>query len=191
MYELVRNIFWAILTELLFVILAIILKDDKRKMTTVLIVGTILAGVVGFLTNSFTRAGNFFLTSPSSSSTDDTSSNYLALQSALDLVTTSSGGIYCQDISSNSCVNYSYGEATIHNNSPYDLILQNDQGCYFNSTQDISKQWDIYSGKQVTVICPLIYNSSENLYDMEITFIYPQSGSNQVREVTVISFQVK
>lgn len=48
MDDLGRNIFWAIFTELLFVVLAIVLKDDKRKMVTVLVIGTLLAGIIGF-----------------------------------------------------------------------------------------------------------------------------------------------
>lgn len=43
-----RNLFWAFLSELLFVILAIILKEDKSKVVTVLIIGTLISGAVGF-----------------------------------------------------------------------------------------------------------------------------------------------
>jgi len=48
MTELARNIFWSLLTEIIFVGLAVILRDDKRKMVSLLLVGTILAGVIGF-----------------------------------------------------------------------------------------------------------------------------------------------
>lgn len=61
MYELERNIFWAIFTELFFVILAIILKEDNRKMIIVLIFGTVLAGIIGFGKSIF--ASNSFIAS--------------------------------------------------------------------------------------------------------------------------------
>jgi hypothetical protein len=46
MVELGRNIFWALLSELLFIVLAFILKDDKRKVVIVLVIGTILSGII-------------------------------------------------------------------------------------------------------------------------------------------------
>lgn len=48
MEELGRNIFWAFFSEILFFILAIILKEDKRKVVIVLIVGTLISGAIGF-----------------------------------------------------------------------------------------------------------------------------------------------
>lgn len=44
-----RNIFWAFFTELQFIMLAIILREDKRKVIIVLTVGTLVAGCVGFI----------------------------------------------------------------------------------------------------------------------------------------------
>lgn len=77
-----RNIFWSFFTELLFVILAIALKEDKRKVVVVLIVGTLIAGTIGFggalisgLTNisfSFPETSN---NSPSSDTRDTTQIN--------------------------------------------------------------------------------------------------------------------
>lgn len=48
MDEIGRNIFWAILSELFFVFLAIILKENKQKSILVLVAGTIISGIVGF-----------------------------------------------------------------------------------------------------------------------------------------------
>lgn len=42
-----RAIFWAVFSELLFIFLAVIIKDEKRRIT-VLVVGTIISGVIGF-----------------------------------------------------------------------------------------------------------------------------------------------
>ena len=63
MDDLGRNIFWAFFTELLFVILAIVLKDDKRKVVTVLVFGTLIAGSV------------WFFLPPSNTVSDDTVNN--------------------------------------------------------------------------------------------------------------------
>lgn len=46
--ELGRNLFGSLLTEVLVILLAILVKDDKRKVVVVLGVGTVLAGIVGF-----------------------------------------------------------------------------------------------------------------------------------------------
>lgn len=48
MAELGRNIFWSLITEIIIVGLAIVLKDDKRKVVVALAVGTLLAGFIGF-----------------------------------------------------------------------------------------------------------------------------------------------
>jgi serine/threonine-protein kinase len=49
MSELSRNLFIALLVETVVILLAIILKEDKRKMAVALIIGTIIAGMLGFL----------------------------------------------------------------------------------------------------------------------------------------------
>lgn len=182
MFELGRNIFWALFSELFFVILALFLKDDKRKMIAILFLGTVFSGFIWFW-------GIMFSPSPSTASSDF--SNYGILKDALDSVTTSNGAIYCTNWSSNTCTEYGNGETTIRNNSQYDLALYKEEGCYFNSTETKSKQWLLNSGEQVTAICPLTYNSATNLYDMEILVLYPQSGSNQGRTVVVVSYAVK
>jgi hypothetical protein len=46
--ELGRNFFWSLLTELAFVILAVLLRENKRRMILVLSIGTFIAGVIGF-----------------------------------------------------------------------------------------------------------------------------------------------
>jgi len=48
MDDLGLKIFWTFATELLFVGLAIVLKDDKRKVVMVLAIGTLFAGIIGF-----------------------------------------------------------------------------------------------------------------------------------------------
>lgn len=181
MFELGRNIFWALFSELFFVILAVFLRDDKRRMIVVLFLGSVFSGIIWVLGAMF---------SPSSSASSDFS-NYGILRDALDSVTTTNGAIYCTKQSSNSCIEYGNGETTIHNNSPYDLALYKEEGCYFNSTQTMSTQWFLDSGEQVTVICPVTYNSATDLYDLELLVLYPQSGTNQGREVVVLSYAVK
>jgi len=53
MVELGRNVFWALLSELLFIGLAAILKDDKRKVVIVLIIGTIFSGIIWCVSSIF------------------------------------------------------------------------------------------------------------------------------------------
>jgi len=48
MSELGRNLFGSLLTECIIIVLAILVRDDKRKMVAILGIGTILAGVIGF-----------------------------------------------------------------------------------------------------------------------------------------------
>lgn len=48
MIDMGRNLFYALLTELLVAIIALLVKDDKKKMAIILGVGTIIAGLVGF-----------------------------------------------------------------------------------------------------------------------------------------------
>ena len=46
--ELGKNLFGSLLTELLVLLIAIFVKDDKRKMAIVLLLGTTIAGMIGF-----------------------------------------------------------------------------------------------------------------------------------------------
>jgi Tol biopolymer transport system component len=48
MDQLGRDLFAALLTELIFVMLAILLRDDKRRVAVVLAIGTLIAGIIGF-----------------------------------------------------------------------------------------------------------------------------------------------
>lgn len=48
MEELNRNLFASFFVELVVVVLAILLKDDKRKVAAVLAIGTLIVGFVGF-----------------------------------------------------------------------------------------------------------------------------------------------
>ena len=48
MADIGRNLFGSLLTELIVIVLAVLVKDDKRRMITILGIGTILAGVIGF-----------------------------------------------------------------------------------------------------------------------------------------------
>lgn len=48
--ELARNLFYALLAELITVASAILVKDDKRKLVLVLTTGTFVIGVLGFST---------------------------------------------------------------------------------------------------------------------------------------------
>jgi hypothetical protein len=48
MIDIGRNLFGSLLTELIVIALAILVKDDKRKMIAILAIGTILAGIIGF-----------------------------------------------------------------------------------------------------------------------------------------------
>jgi hypothetical protein len=48
MIDIGRNLFYALLTELIVVIIAIFAKDDKKKVLTILGIGTLLAGFFGF-----------------------------------------------------------------------------------------------------------------------------------------------
>lgn len=49
MDQLGRDLFAVLLTELIFVILAIILRDDKRRIAVVLAIGILIAGIIGFV----------------------------------------------------------------------------------------------------------------------------------------------
>lgn len=48
MEDIGRNLFGSLLTELIVIVLAVFVKDDKRKMIAILGIGTVLAGVIGF-----------------------------------------------------------------------------------------------------------------------------------------------
>jgi len=48
MNEVAINIFASLLTELVTVVTAILLKDDKRKVAIILTVGTVVAGIIAF-----------------------------------------------------------------------------------------------------------------------------------------------
>lgn len=48
MVEIGQNVFWSLVAELLFIFLAILLKDNKRRMAGVLAIGTLFAGIIGF-----------------------------------------------------------------------------------------------------------------------------------------------
>lgn len=86
-----------------------------------------------------------------------------------------------------------YAEATIHNNSEYDLSLYHEKGCYFNSydNTETRKQWNLNAGEQVTATCPLVYYEGNDLHYIEIMILYPQSGSNQASIITSIGFDIK
>lgn len=43
-----RNLFWALLAEFIVIVLAIVLRDDKRRMALVLAAGTLAAGAIAF-----------------------------------------------------------------------------------------------------------------------------------------------
>jgi hypothetical protein len=46
--KLARGLFGALVAELLVLLLAVLVKDDKRKMALVLLIGTVSAGAIGF-----------------------------------------------------------------------------------------------------------------------------------------------
>lgn len=95
--------------------------------------------------------------------------------------------------SSASCNEPNYAEATIHNNSQYDLSLYHEDGCYFNSYNDTEKrkQWNLNAGEQVIAICPLKYYEGNDQYFVEIMFLYPQTGSNQASLIGMIGYGIK
>jgi hypothetical protein len=48
MVEIGRNLFYSLAAEVIVVVFAILLKDDKRKVVLVLVLGTLIAGLIGF-----------------------------------------------------------------------------------------------------------------------------------------------
>jgi len=51
--EIGRSLFGSLITELFIVVLAIVLRDDKRKVAAVLAIGTLIAGLIGFRQSIF------------------------------------------------------------------------------------------------------------------------------------------
>ena len=48
MYELWRNIFYALLAELFIVLISLLAKENKRRQVLILAVGTTIVGIFGF-----------------------------------------------------------------------------------------------------------------------------------------------
>ena len=105
-------------------------------------------------------------------------SNVEIIDQAWHSIDVTKGDIYCADLS-NPCESYNFGEATIYNNSQYDLGLQVEEGgCFFDFSNSIKPYWNLDSGEHVNVKCSIFYTNN-NFYQLNMIILYPQSGSNQ------------
>jgi len=63
-----KELFYSLFVELIVVVVAIIVRDDKRKIAFVLFVGTALAGIIGYGSQIFSQMSNIDFVTPTSQS---------------------------------------------------------------------------------------------------------------------------
>lgn len=136
-----RNLFWAFLSELAFVILAIFLKEDKSKVVMVLIIGTFISGIVGFGGSIIGKLANISIPTfePANNSSPSNSNGSAATQV--------DNPIYITELK-----NLTFNDPSYQDNAFLDVTLKNNSGAshsvgirfWYEEIRDYGTEWIVF-----------------------------------------------